>query len=158
MGFLGDSVVKNSLASAGGAGDPGSIPGSGRSPGGGNGSPLQYSCLENPHGQRSLVGYSAWGHKESTDWTHTPYAFNVDPPGTRYLPQQFLLCLEKQASWFWEKHVLSELKADMGPTLPYNLWVVRPNIWISFSLRVFKMKVMVTLPHGYRRVKNNECS
>ena len=48
MGFLGDSVVKNSLASAGGAGDPGSIPGSGRSPGGGNGSPLQYSCLENP--------------------------------------------------------------------------------------------------------------
>ena len=47
MGFLGDSVVKNSLASAGGAGDPGSIPGSGRSPGGGNGNPLQYSCLEN---------------------------------------------------------------------------------------------------------------
>ena len=35
-------------------GDPGSIPGSGRSPGGGNGNPLQYSCLENPHGQRSM--------------------------------------------------------------------------------------------------------
>ena len=31
-----------------------SVPGSGRSPGGGNGSPLQYSCLENPHGQGSL--------------------------------------------------------------------------------------------------------
>ena len=32
--------------------------------------PLQYSCLENPHGQRSLVGYSPWGHKESdtTEW------------------------------------------------------------------------------------------
>ena len=29
------------------------------------GNPLQYSCLENPHGQRSLVGYSPWGHKES---------------------------------------------------------------------------------------------
>ena len=33
--------------------------------GGGNGNPLQYSCLENPHGQRSLVSYSPWGHKES---------------------------------------------------------------------------------------------
>ena len=30
-----------------------------------NGNPLQYSCLENSHGQRSLVGYSPWGHKES---------------------------------------------------------------------------------------------
>ena len=36
--------------------DMGSIPGSGRSPGGGYGNPLQYSCLENPHGQRSLMG------------------------------------------------------------------------------------------------------
>ena len=39
------------------AGDPGLIPGLGRSLGGGHGNPLQYSCLENPHGQRSLVGY-----------------------------------------------------------------------------------------------------
>ena len=36
-----------------------------RSPGGGHGNPLQCSCLENPHRQRSLVGYSPWGHKES---------------------------------------------------------------------------------------------
>ena len=43
----------------------GAIPGLGRSPGGGNGNPLQYSSLENPHGQRSLVGYSPWGCKES---------------------------------------------------------------------------------------------
>ena len=35
--------------------------GGGRSPGEGNGNPLQYSCLENPNGQRSLVGYSPWG-------------------------------------------------------------------------------------------------
>ena len=31
---------------------------------------LQYSCLENPHGQRSLVGYSPWGHKESGATKH----------------------------------------------------------------------------------------
>ena len=41
-----------------------SLPGLGRSPGGGHGNPLQYSCLENPHGQRSLVGYSPWDRKE----------------------------------------------------------------------------------------------
>ena len=40
------------------AGDVGSIPGLGRYPGKGNGNPLQYSCLENRHGQRSLVDYS----------------------------------------------------------------------------------------------------
>ena len=40
-------------------------PGLGRSPGGGHGNPLKYSCLENPHGQRSLVGCSPWGLKES---------------------------------------------------------------------------------------------
>ena len=46
------------------AGDLGSIPGLGSS-GGGHGNPLQYSCLESPHGQRSLAGYSPWGLKES---------------------------------------------------------------------------------------------
>ena len=41
-------VVKNPPANVGDLGDLGSIPGSERSPGGGNGTPLQYSCLENP--------------------------------------------------------------------------------------------------------------
>ena len=51
-------MVKNPPANAG---DVALIPGLGRSPGGGHGNPLQYSCLENTHGQRSLVGYSPWG-------------------------------------------------------------------------------------------------
>ena len=58
-------AVKNPPANAGDATDAGSIPGLGRSCGGGHGNPLQDFCLENPHGQRSLVGYSLWGHKES---------------------------------------------------------------------------------------------
>ena len=58
----GGSDGKASVCSAG---DPSSIPGLGRSPGGGNGNPLQYSCLENSHGRRSLVGYSPWGRRES---------------------------------------------------------------------------------------------
>ena len=45
-------------------GRPRLIPELGRSPGRGRGNPLQYSCLENPHGQRSLSGYSPWGCKE----------------------------------------------------------------------------------------------
>ena len=58
-------AVKNSPANAGDLRDMGSIPGLGRSPGGGHGNSLEYSCLENPHGQRSLVGYGPWDHKES---------------------------------------------------------------------------------------------
>ena len=57
-------VVKNPPDKAGDIRAVGSIPGLGRSPGGGHVNPLQYSCLENPHGQRSLVGYSPWGRKE----------------------------------------------------------------------------------------------
>ena len=58
-------IVKILPVDAGDVRDAGSIPRSGRSPGGGNGNPFQYSCLENPHGQRSLVGYSPQGHTES---------------------------------------------------------------------------------------------
>ena len=47
------------------AGDVGSIPGSGRSPGVGNGNPLQDSCLENPMDGGTWLGYSPWGRKES---------------------------------------------------------------------------------------------
>ena len=62
MGFPGGSDGEESTFNTG---DLGFIPGLGRSPGGGHGNPLQYSCLENSHGQRSLVGYSPWGQKES---------------------------------------------------------------------------------------------
>ena len=55
----------DSRESACSAGDLGSVPGLGRSPGGGHSNPLQYSCLDNPHGQRSLAGCSPWDHKES---------------------------------------------------------------------------------------------
>ena len=57
-------VVKNPPDNAGDM-SRGFDPWSGRLPGGRHGSPLQCSCLENPHGQRSLVGCSPCGHKES---------------------------------------------------------------------------------------------
>ena len=61
MGFPGDSDRKESACSVG---DLGSIPALGRSPGEGHGNPLQHSCLENPHGQKSLTDYSPWDHKQ----------------------------------------------------------------------------------------------
>ena len=61
MGFPGGSDGKESTCNEG---DLGLISELGRSPGGGHDNPLQYAYLENPHGQRSLVGYSPGGHKE----------------------------------------------------------------------------------------------
>ena len=61
MGFPSCSDGKESTCNAG---DTSSIPGLGRSPGGGHSNPLQYSGLENPHGERSLASYSPWGCKE----------------------------------------------------------------------------------------------
>ena len=62
LGFPGGSDGKESAHNKG---DLGSIPGLERSSGGGHGSPLQYSCLKNPHGQRSLAGYtqSLWSQR-----------------------------------------------------------------------------------------------
>ena len=62
MGFPGGSDGKKSTCNAG---DLGSVPGLGRFSGRGHGNLLHYSCLENPHGQRSLVGCSPRVHKES---------------------------------------------------------------------------------------------
>ena len=59
-------------------GDQGSMPRLGRSPRGGYGNLLQCSCLENPHRQRSLVGYSPWGRKESDmTWQLNNIANNI---------------------------------------------------------------------------------
>ena len=76
-GFPGGSDGKESTCNAA---DLGSIPGLGRSPGGGPGNPLlQYSCLENPHGQRSQAGYSPCGRRVGHDWAtkhSTPFSLN----------------------------------------------------------------------------------
>ena len=66
--FSDGSMIKNPLANGGDAEDPGSIPGSGRCPGGGNGNPLQCSCLghamnEEP-GRLQSMGSQRIGHKE----------------------------------------------------------------------------------------------
>ena len=58
-------MVKNQPATAGDTGDAGSIPESGRSPGEGNGNPLQYSCLGNPMGRGAW--WATWGRRVRQD-------------------------------------------------------------------------------------------
>ena len=65
MGFLGDSVVKNLPVNAGDTGDVGLIPGLGKSPGEGNGNPLQYSCQVNPMDRGTWWATVHGGHKET---------------------------------------------------------------------------------------------
>ena len=68
MGFPGGMVVKNPPANAGDTRDLGSIPGLGRSPGVGNGNPLQYSCLENCMDSLQVVAKS---QTQLSTHTHT---------------------------------------------------------------------------------------
>ena len=83
LGFPGGSVGK---ASACNAGDLGSIPGSGRSPGEGNGNPLQYSCLEN-----SMDGGAWWatvhGAANSRPWLND-FTFFLLIPGSGRCPEE----------------------------------------------------------------------
>ena len=67
--FWGFPVGSDGKESSCSVGDLDLIPGLGRSPGGGHGNPLQCSCLENPHGQRSLAGYSPWSQRVGQDST-----------------------------------------------------------------------------------------
>ena len=70
-------MVKNPPANAGDARDMGSIPTSGRSPGVGNGKPTPVFLPGESHGQRSLVGYSPWDHKESDTTEHRITGLNL---------------------------------------------------------------------------------
>ena len=64
-------LVKNLPANAGDTRDACSSPGSGRSSEVGNGTPLQYSCLENFHGRSSLAGYTAYRELDVTEYSGT---------------------------------------------------------------------------------------
>ena len=81
QGFPGGAVVKNLLASAGDARDVGSIPGSGRSPGGGNDNPLQYSCPENSMARGT---WQATLHRVPKSWTRLSVHAHTHTQRTHY--------------------------------------------------------------------------
>ena len=100
MGLPGWLSGKEPACDAEDAGDAmGLILRPGRSPGGGHGNPLQYSCLGESHGQRSLAGYSPWGHTELDMTNTTEHADTHSNPG--------LLALGSALSHHtseWDKH------------------------------------------------------
>ena len=100
MGFLGGSVVKYPPANARDSGDLDLIPGWGRSPGGGNGNPLQYSCLENP------MDRGAWRarvHGVAKSWTwlsnqHFHFHYSLSQNNNGRFQRQFSI-LGKLLPW-----------------------------------------------------------
>ena len=89
LGFPGGSDGKESACPVG---DLSSILGLG----GGHGNPLQYSCLENPQGQRNLAGYSPWGRKELDTTGETKHALifkNSNNSNKVFLPKVIQLSL-----------------------------------------------------------------
>ena len=111
--FGGFPSGSDSKESACNAGDSGSVPGSGRSPGEVNGYPCQYSCLGNwkkrkSHGQRSLAGYSAWDCKESDT--------------TEQLALLTNLC-------FGQMFILSYLSFLINKSLRRVMWRLQIKVW-----------------------------
>ena len=91
MGFLSGSDGKESTCNLE---DLGLITGLGISPGGGLGNPLQCSCLENPHGWRSLADYSPWCHKESdtTERLSTAQHMQKNPYSEQVIVKKLQIC------------------------------------------------------------------
>ena len=116
-GFSGSSAGKESTCNAG---DLDSIPGLGRSPGGGHSNPFQYSCLENAHEQRSLVGY---GSRGLVDWVtkHSTAAYiNIHT----YIRTYLYVCVCVYGSHYSK---LGLVKVNF-PSLVWSKWS-RKNYW-----------------------------
>ena len=136
--FPGGSVVKNPPANPG---DAGSIPGSGRSPGVGNGNPLQYSCLENQsHGQRSLVA-AGYRVRKSRTWLKWLSMQCTEKSG---LPESRLF---KCGAWICIRIFLT---AQPPPTLPPT---ERSSAYLPSSLSVTSGVCMYGLFPALQNVK-----
>ena len=140
--FPGSLAGKESTCNAG---DPSSVLGLEKSPGEGIGYPLQYSCLENPHGQRSLAGYNPWSSRVRHDWatkhthTHThTHSWPLDnmflnwvyPFVWRFFKICILLCLWSVVDWICKQRICECRRLTMGPQ--YS--------WILVTAQILELK------------------
>ena len=145
-GFPGGAAVKDPAANAGNTEDA-SIPGWGRSPGGGNGNPLQYYCLENPHRQRSIHGVTkswtrlststiTWSHSWSPCWSH----INLSLRSWRTSPGEISRCSKD----VWELTALSAQSCYEPKTLGYCLTersgILFPDTYVTKMVITVKVK------------------
>ena len=125
MGFPGGSDGKKSACNVG---DLGLIPGLERSSEGGHGNPLQHSRLENPHGQRSLAGYSPGHHKvlDTTEWLSTKQSHNMpDAPANEAKASSSAVVLT------WRELITSIGEVTCTRTREINLF---PITWMSLQM------------------------
>ena len=127
------------------AGDPGLIPGLGRPLKGGHGNPLQYPCLENPHGQRNLVGYSPCGISlpflVSWEWmiNFVKYSFYIY--WYDYLVFLFSLLIGKHGDERWVLSNLAFLGYTSAGQMYFFLCIGRFDL-LPFLLRMFVFMFM----------------
>ena len=144
QGLTGGSDGKEPTCSAG---HLGLIPGLGRFPGAGHGNPHNYYCLENTHGQRSLVGYSPWGCKEldMTERLHFPLCYGVRKCSN--------FILSHVAVQFSQHHLLKRLSLPHCMFLPPLSKVRYPKVhgFISGLSILFHWSILLFL-HQYHTV------
>ena len=157
------------------AGDPVSIPVSGRSPGGGNGNPLQYSCLENPRGQRSLADYSLWGRKESDATKRLTFSpshprFHSHSSQRSFVAGPAPKRKKSKLSWgpAWRHHRITSPNAisqkPQGPSPPrfQERWLTAPPFpgrsSKEFVARLFQLNVEVRCVQGTEAVWAQDAS
>ena len=109
-GFAGGAVVVNPPANAGDARDVGSIPGLGRSPGVGNGNPLQYILPGKLHGQMNLVGYSSTEGCKESDTTEHAHAHTLKSDKSPYYSVSLGIFLYHVCMFFNERSCRFSLK------------------------------------------------
>ena len=118
-------TVKNQPANAGGVGDTGLIPGTGRFPGGGNGNPLQYSCLENPM-CRGVWGVTVQGVEESQTWLkwlsmhayeHLIIIMGINSYNSAYMSEMILRVL-----YLWVRLILTSYWSKQYTFFPFYGW------------------------------------
>ena len=137
------------------AGELGLIPGLGRSRKGEPAHPLQYFCLENPHGQRSLVGYSPRDHRVRHDWvTKYSTAQGISSSCLTSLKQMQDVSrkhLVKEVYWLLSSHYLEfnfDKSYDTFPFFPLSFFLSPRNnneIKITFQCRKLNSKGTIKL-------------
>ena len=125
-------VVKNPPTSTGDV-SVGLIPESGRSPGGGLRNLLQYSCMENPHGQRNLVGYNPWGCRVVHDWATTIIIIRIILYSTTYMVSVFPFTF---LNLFWICYVFQYKKESI-----FMLFHVTIQLFLYYLLQWFLFSV-----------------
>ena len=131
-GFPGSSAGKESTCNAG---NLDSIPGLGRSAGGGHRNPFQYSCLENPHEQKSLVGYGSPGLVDWVTKHNTAAYINI------HICTYLCVCVCIYI-YIYDSHYskLGLVKVNF-PSLVWSKWS-RKNYWHVWSTLSMRKKVV----------------